>query len=95
MMSLQTMLDPERARGLQGRFGFRFGEIHYSAELREGRLHVLRGVEEDRDAIMTTTPEGLAAVIYGGAPIETIGVEGDLALARRFVTLFPLPDKAA
>jgi DNA-binding HxlR family transcriptional regulator len=95
MMSLQTMLDPERARGLEGRFGFRFGEIDYSATLREGDLHVLRGAEEDRDVIMTTTPEELAAVIYGGAPIETIRVEGDLELARRFVTLFPLPDKAA
>jgi DNA-binding HxlR family transcriptional regulator len=95
MMSLQTMLDPERAHELEGRFGFRFGEIDYSATLREGELHVVRGVEEDRDVIMTTTPEGLAAVIYGGAPIDTIGVEGDLALARRFVTLFPLPDKAA
>ena len=95
MMSLQTMLDPERARGLEGRFGFRFGEIDYSATLREGELHVVRGVEKDRDVIMTTTPEGLAAVIYGEAPIESIGLEGDLALARRFVTLFPLPDKAA
>jgi DNA-binding HxlR family transcriptional regulator len=95
MMSLQTMLDPERARGLEGRFGFRFGEIDYSATLREGELHVVRGVEKDRDVVMTTTPEGLAAVIYGAAAIETIGVEGDLALARRFVTLFPLPDKAA
>jgi DNA-binding HxlR family transcriptional regulator len=95
MMSLQTMLDPERARGLQGRLGFRFGEIDYSATLREGELHVVRGVEKGRDVIMTTTPEGLAAVIYGAAPIETIGIEGDLALARRFVTLFPLPDKAA
>ena len=44
---------------------------------------------------MTTTPEGLAAVIYGGAPLETIDVEGDIELARRFVTLFPLPEKVA
>jgi len=95
MMSLQTMLDPERATGLEGRFGFRFGEIDYSATLRQGELHVVRGLEKDHDVVMATTPEGLAAVIYGGAPIETIGVEGDLALARRFVTLFPLPDKAA
>lgn len=93
MMSLQTMLDPQRARGLVGRFGFRFGEISYSAALRDSELLVMRGVGEGHDVVMTTTPEGLAAVIYGGAPMETIGVEGDLALARRFVTLFPLPDK--
>ena len=40
------------------------------------------------------TPEGLAAVIYGGAPLDSIDVEGDMALAKRFVTLFPLPEKA-
>jgi hypothetical protein len=95
MMSLETMIAPDRARGLEGRFGFRFGEISYSATLRDGELHVVRGVEEGHDVVMTTTPEGLAAVIYGGAPIESIGVDGDLALAKRFVTLFPLPDKVA
>ena len=36
---------------------------------------------------------GLAAVIYGGAPLDSIAVEGDIALAKRFVTLFPLPEK--
>ena len=95
MMSLETMIDPHRAADLEGRFGFRFGEISYSATLRDGELHVVRGVEEGDDVVMTTTPEGLAAVIYGDAPIESMGVDGDLALAKRFVTLFPLPDKVA
>ena len=43
----------------------------------------------------TGTPSAVAAVIHGGAPLETIGVEGDMALARRFITLFPLPAKVA
>ncbi|HEX6410595.1 MAG TPA: transcriptional regulator, partial [Sphingomicrobium sp.] len=94
MMSLQTMIDVERARGIEGRFGFRFGEIGYSATLRDGELHVVRGVTDANDVVMTTTPEGLAAVIYGGAPLDSIGIEGAIALARHFVTLFPLPDKA-
>ena len=93
MMSLQTMIDAERAAGIEGRFAFRFGEISYSATLREGELHVERGVVDGSDVMMTTTPEGLAAVIYGGAPLDSIGVEGDIDLARRFVTLFPLPEK--
>jgi DNA-binding HxlR family transcriptional regulator len=95
MMSLQTMIDAERARGIEGRFAFRFGNVAYSADLRDGALHVERRLDEANDVMMTTTPEGLAAVIYGGAPIETIEIEGDLALARRFVTLFPLPEKVA
>ena len=95
MMSLETMIDPARAADLQGQLGFRFGEISYSATLRDGELHVVRGVEEGHDVVMTTTPEGLAAVIYGGAPMESIGVDGDVTLAKRFVTLVPLPDKVA
>ena len=37
----------------------------------------------------------VAAVIHGGAPFDTIKVEGDMALAKRFVTLFPLPLKVS
>jgi DNA-binding HxlR family transcriptional regulator len=93
MMSLDTMIDAERARGIGGRFGFRFGETNYSAELRDGQLHVERRLAEGCDVIMTTTPEGLAAVVYGGAPLESMDVQGDIALAKRFITLFPLPEK--
>jgi len=32
-------------------------------------------------------------VIHGGAPLELVEVKGDMALARRFLTLFPLPPK--
>jgi DNA-binding HxlR family transcriptional regulator len=94
MMSLQTMIDPERARGIEGRFGFRFGDTSYSATLRDGSLQVTRGAADRCEVVMTTTPEGLAAVIYGGAPLESIQVDGDMDVARRFVTLFPLPAKA-
>lgn len=95
MMSLQTMIDAERARGIEWSFGFRFGPTGYSAHLRDSELHVERRMPEGCDVVMTTTPEGLAAVIYGGAPIETVHPEGDIELARRFVNLFPLPEKVA
>ena len=78
---------------IEGRFGFQFGETTYSATLRNGELEVKRGSVGTRDVMFMTSPEGLAAVIYGGAPLETIAVQGDIELARRFVTLFPLPQK--
>ena len=31
----------------------------------------------------------LAGVVYGGAPLDTIEVEGDMELARRFVDALP------
>jgi hypothetical protein len=42
----------------------------------------------------------VAAAIYGGQPLEALEaggglqLDGDRALANRFVTLFPLPPKA-
>ena len=36
----------------------------------------------------------VAAVVYGGAPLGLLTVEGDRALATRFLSLFTLPPKA-
>lgn len=95
MMSLQTMLDPERATGMAAKLGFRLGEATYAAVLQDGRLDVVRGPTEDCDTVFVASPAELAAVIYGGAPLETIDAAGDIQMAKRFVTLFPLPEKAS
>ena len=94
VMSLQTLLSPALAEGLRARIGFRFGEASYVTTLSDGRLDVERAAAEDCDVIFIGSPTEVAGVIHGGAPFETIKIEGDLALAKRFVTLFPLPSKA-
>lgn len=94
MMSLETMLDPALAKGMRARLGFHFGDTGYVALLKDGRLQVERNNVVDCDLVFSATPAELAAVIYGGAPLDLIGLEGDLDLAKRFVTLFPLPPKA-
>lgn len=93
MMSMQVMIDPALAGDLAGRFGFRFGRTEYVADLRGGVVDVERRPATGCDVVFTGTPEELAAVIYGGAPIETLAPQGDLDLARRYVSIFPLPDK--
>ena len=95
IMSLQTLLSPERAQGLDARIGFRFGDADYLTTLRGGRLDVERGPVSDCDVTFAGPPSAVAGVIHGGAPFETIRVEGDQALAKRFVKLFPLPEKVA
>lgn len=96
MLSLRTMLDTGRAGGWHARIGFRFPGIGFVAELTEGRLPVTRTEPEDCAAIFVA-PAGppLAAIFYGGAAAEEVGVqiEGDLAAAERFMTLFGLPEK--
>ena len=93
IMSLQTLLSPALAEGLDARIGFRLGDASYVTILTDGRLEVQRGEVENCDVIFTGTPTEIAAVIHGGAPFDVIKVEGDMALASRFVTLFPLPPK--
>lgn len=95
IMSLQTLLSPTLADGLDARIGFRFGDADYVTPVREGRLDVERGAIADCAVVFTGAPSAIAAVIHGGAPFETIEVEGDLSLARRFVKLFPLPEKVS
>ena len=95
IMSLQTLLSPERADGLDARIGFRFGEADYVTTLHHGRLDVERRPASGCEVVFTGPPSAVAAVIHGGAPFETIRVEGDMDLAKRFVKLFPLPEKVA
>jgi DNA-binding HxlR family transcriptional regulator len=94
IMSLQTLISPALAEGLDATIGFRFGEASYVTKLRDGRLAVERGPADNCDVLFVGAPSEIAAVIHGGAPFDLIEVEGDLALARRFAKLFPLPEKA-
>jgi len=93
IMSLQTLLSPELADGLNARVGFRFGEASYVTHLHDGRLDVERRGVADCDVEFIGAPTEIAAVIHGGAPLETIEVKGDMEFAKRFRTLFPLPPK--
>ena len=93
IMSLQTLLSPTLADGLRARIGFHLRDASYVTTLRDGRLEVERGEVVDCDVEFVGTPTEVAAVIHGGAPLDTIGIKGDIQLAKRFITLFPLPPK--
>lgn len=93
IMSLQTLISPERAAGVHMRAGFRLGDADYVTTIHDGRLDVERREPVDCALIFTGSPTAVAGVIHGGAPFETIEVEGDLDAARRFIDLFVLPDK--
>ncbi len=95
MLSFRTMIDRDKARDIDARIGFRFGETAYVARLHNGAIDVARGEPAGCDVVFIAEPTALAAVVYGGAPLDSIGVEGDRDLAKRFTTLFPLPPKVA
>ena len=93
IMSMQTLFSPEVAGDFAARIGFRLGQGNYVVTVADGKIDVSRGDGENCRATFIGPPSAVAAVIHGGAPFETIGIEGDIALARRFRTLFPLPEK--
>ena len=93
IMSLQTMLSPELADGMDARVGFRFGDASYVTHVHDGRLDVERGEVVECDVEFIGAPTAIAGVIHGGAPLETIETRGDMELAKRFRALFPLPPK--
>lgn len=99
-LSMRTMFDPVRAAGLAGRIVFETGQETLVATLADNRLKVVRGEAEAADVTVTGKPEAVAAAVYGGVPVADLvaagdlTVEGDRTLLERFVTLFPLPEKA-
>ncbi|HEY8592590.1 MAG TPA: winged helix-turn-helix transcriptional regulator [Sphingomicrobium sp.] len=96
MMSFETLFDPARAADMDARLGFRFGNVDYVATVRCGSIRVERRPIEDVDVTFTGTPMNMVAAIHGGAPPEQVDVrvEGSPEIARRFMSLFPLPPKA-
>ena len=94
MLSFTAMLDPERSRGFDGAVAFRFGETVYVAQVSGGAIEVRRGEPDEGQALIAGEPTSVAAVVYGGAPLDLLRIEGDRDLAARFLTLFTLPAKA-
>jgi DNA-binding HxlR family transcriptional regulator len=93
MMSMQTMFDLHRAGELHARIGFRFGDTGYVAAIGGGHIDIRRADPQEVDVLFTAAPGAIAGVLYGGAPLETVDVKGDMELAKRFTTFFPLPPK--
>ncbi len=101
LLSLRTMLDAERARGLDLSIGLRLGAESFVARLARGRITIARAETGPADLVFTGSASAVAAAIYGGqsfAELEDAGalrVDGDRAKAQTFIGLFPLPTKAS
>jgi DNA-binding HxlR family transcriptional regulator len=101
MLSFRTMGDPARMAGMTARIGFRIGAETFRVEIADGRMTAERGPAGGADLVFTGPAPAIAGAVYGGAPLDALEaegalkVEGDRALAAKFVTLFPLPEKAS
>jgi len=93
-------MDHDRSLGMRAVIGLRLDGEDFTAQLEDDGIHIERGTAQEYDLHFESSPRMLAAAIYGGQPISALEsanvlkVIGDRALAEKFVTLFPLPDKA-
>lgn len=102
MMSLQALVDRERALAAEGLVvAFRLPDDRFAVRVTGASVAVRRGEPEDVSVTFTGDTMALRHTIYGKVPLGTgeqaggLAVEGDLALAQRFVDLFALPEKVA
>lgn len=100
ILSFRTMFDPDAAEGFEAAYELRLGEDVFHAKVGDGRFGIVRGSAERPDAIITTDPATLIALVYEGRPLAEalrsgeVEVEGDESAVERFLTFFPLPEPA-
>lgn len=95
MMSMAAQIDHAAAEGMEVRAGFDLGRESFRGALVGGRWVVERGRAEG-DLIFAGSPNALAPVIYGPAPLahwlgtDALRFTGDPELGQRFIDLFSL-----
>lgn len=95
LLSMRTMIDRDRATGLDARINFRFGEDNYVAHLHDGMIDVERGEAGEVALTISAEPTALAAVLYGKEPVDLISWSGNRQLLDHFIDLYHLPPKAS
>lgn len=94
MLSFRTMFDAGKAGDARMTLGFRFGLETFVVTVADGELGVRRMETDDADAVVTGSPEAVAAMVYGGAGMDDLEIEGRRDVFDRFTGFFELPPKA-
>jgi DNA-binding HxlR family transcriptional regulator len=94
MLSLRTMMSPQKAGDLEARIQLDMAGEHYFWIREGGEVKIGRGAIERPNLILRGMPSAIAGYVYADAPLSSIEMEGDARLAERLPSLFPFPDKA-
>ena len=100
VMSMRTMFSAQRAKGISGTIGFRFGREEFLARFDNGKFEIARGDIAKADAQVEGDQQAWAGAVYGGVPLKgleksgALKIAGDRRLVERVLTVFPLPAKA-
>lgn len=100
VLTLSSLFREDLAGDLDLTLALHLGEQGFTVRIAGGRLAVDRGEPAHADATIIASPGAFVDVLHGRralADAQAAGdmtLEGDLRLAERFTTLFPLPEPA-
>jgi DNA-binding HxlR family transcriptional regulator/putative sterol carrier protein len=100
ILSFRTMFTSDAADGFNATLEIRIGEDRFRAVVADGEMELTRNAAENPDAVIDADVNTLAAVVYGGRRFGEavrsgeLRVEGDRAIAKQFLTLFPMTGAA-
>jgi DNA-binding HxlR family transcriptional regulator len=100
VLALKADFDPVAAGDLSATYELRLGEESFRAEVVDGRLEVARGIPTRPDATIETDARTLQALIFEGRRLSeatrsgALSIEGDRSAVKRFLGLFPVPQRA-
>jgi len=100
VLSMRSLFRPDLAGDFAARIELRLGEGHFRATVAGGSFEIDPGEDPAADATLETDPGTLLALIHGRRELAEvqrageIAIEGDEAVAARFLGLFPLPEPA-
>lgn len=100
ILSFRTMFDETAAEKWKTSVELRVGEEVFHARVAHGALQIVAGHAPAPDAVIASDPDTLASIAYDGRSLKSamadgrVEVAGDRAVARRFLKLFTLPERA-
>lgn len=94
MLSMRTMFNDAAAGALEARIQLVLNGEPFFWRRENGAIAIGRGEVDQPDLTLAGAPTEIAAFIYAGAPLATLGAKGDLRLARSLPSYFPMPEKA-
>ena len=100
MLALETTFDAAASEGLNTRIELRVGAHRFRAHVARKHLELSRGSWEECDATIAAETGALRQVVFGQRDFGharragALRVEGDAAVAARFLTLFRRPTPA-
>lgn len=93
MVALEATFIPERAKGLEHTYELHLNDDRFLAVVSSSGIALTRGTARSPDAIISTDPGTLRAVVFGDLKLSEarVTIQGDARAGRTFFRLFARP----